>query len=112
MIILFEDLNNRSVGPWGIVKFNTKFGAVPVMVAVALVPGLPVVTVPIVNVGVILGPVGPVGPVAPAGIVKSSTALVVVPLFVTLACVSGNPVVVVPVVIVAGPAGPVGPVGP
>ncbi len=47
------------VGPCGLVRFNTKSGAVPVIVAVASVPGAPVVTVPIVSVGV-----GPIGPVA------------------------------------------------
>jgi len=51
------------VGPCGIVRFNTKFGAVPVMVALASVPGAPVVTVPIVSVGVVTSPAGPVGPV-------------------------------------------------
>ena len=43
------------------VRFKTKFGAVPVMVAVASVPGAPVVTVPIVKVGV--SPSVPAGPV-------------------------------------------------
>ena len=51
-----------------------KLGAVPVMLAAASVPGSPVVTVPIVNVGVSaavpVGPVGPVGPVAPTSPVK------------------------------------------
>ena len=49
------------VGPCGIVKFNTKFGAVPVIEAEASVPGAPVVTVPIVKVGV--SPSAPAGPV-------------------------------------------------
>jgi len=40
------------VGPCGIVKLSTKLGEVPVIVALASVPGSPVVTVPIVNVGV------------------------------------------------------------
>ena len=35
------------------------------MVAAAWVPGSPVVTVPMVNVGVVTEPVAPVGPVAP-----------------------------------------------
>lgn len=51
------------VGPWGIVKLRTKFGAVPVIVASASVPGAPVVTVPIVSTGV--SPASPVGPVHP-----------------------------------------------
>ena len=51
------------VGPCGIVKFKTKLGDVPVIVAAASVPGAPVVTIPIVSVGV--SPTGPVGPVAP-----------------------------------------------
>ena len=59
------------VGPWGIVKFSIKLGAVPVIVASASVPGAPVVTVPIVNVGVSasapVGPVGPISPVKPVG---------------------------------------------
>ena len=62
------------VGPCGIVRFNTKFGAVPVIVADAVEPGAPVVTFPIVIVGVApvapvapVGPVGPIGPVAPVG---------------------------------------------
>ena len=56
------------VGPWGIVKLSTKLGAAPVIVASASVPGSPVVTVPIVKVGVTASaPVGPVGPVAPVG---------------------------------------------
>ena len=43
-----------------------KFGAVPVIVAAASLPGAPVVTVPIVRFGVSpAGPVGPVGPVGP-----------------------------------------------
>ena len=57
------------VGPAGIVRFRTKLGEVPVIVAAASVPGSPVVTVPIVKVGVVasapVGPVGPVGPVEP-----------------------------------------------
>ena len=54
------------VGPCGIVRFNTKFGAVPVIEASASVPGAPVVTVPIVIVGVSPStPAGPVGPVHP-----------------------------------------------
>ena len=53
------------VGPCGIVKFKTKFGDVPVIVAEASVPGSPVVTVPIVSVGVSASaPVAPVGPVS------------------------------------------------
>ena len=59
------------VGPCGIVKFSIKFGALPVMVAMAFVPGAPVVTAPIVKTGVApVGPVSPcnpVGPVAPVG---------------------------------------------
>ena len=47
------------------VRFKTKLGAVPVILAAACVPGLPVVTVPIVIEGV--APVGPASPVAPAG---------------------------------------------
>ena len=58
------------VGPCGIVRFNIKFGAVPVIVADAVEPGAPVVTFPIVTVGVApvapVAPVGPVGPVGPA----------------------------------------------
>ena len=46
-----------------------KLGEVPVIVAAASVPGSPVVTVPIVSVGVSAsapaGPVGPVGPISP-----------------------------------------------
>ena len=65
------------VGPCGIVKLSTKFGAVPVMVASASVPGAPVVTVPIVKVGVSpsapAGPVGPVAPSKPAGPVAPSS---------------------------------------
>ena len=54
------------VAPLGIVKFKTKFGDVPVIVAAACVSGLPVVTVPIVIVGETpVAPVGPVGPVTP-----------------------------------------------
>ena len=52
------------------VKFSTKFGAVPVIDASASVPGAPVVTVPIVNVGV--SPAGPVGPVHPTKSVKNN----------------------------------------
>ena len=56
------------VGPWGIVRFNIKLGDVPVIVAEASVPGSPVVTVPIVILGVSpLIPWGPVGPVIPVG---------------------------------------------
>lgn len=59
------------VGPCGIVKFNIKSGAVPVIEADASVPGAPVVTVPIVIVGgsasVPAGPVGPVAPISPVG---------------------------------------------
>ena len=56
------------------VRFSTKFGDVPVIVASASLPGAPVVTVPIVSVGVSasapvapVAPVGPVAPVAPVG---------------------------------------------
>jgi hypothetical protein len=51
------------VGPCGIVKFNIKFGVVPVIEAEALEPGLPVVTVPIESVTTGLAPVAPVAPV-------------------------------------------------
>ena len=99
------------------------------MVAAASVPGSPVVTVPIVKVGVTAsapaGPVGPVapskpstpaGPVGPCGIVKSRIAASVVPELITDTSVPGSPVVTVPTVKVAavpvGPVAPVGPVGP
>lgn len=43
------------------VKLSTKLGEVPVIVAAAVVPGSPVVTVPIVKVTAsAAGPVGPV----------------------------------------------------
>lgn len=67
------------VGPCGIVKLSTKLGDVPVIEAVASVPGSPVVTVPIVKVGVSasapVGPVGPVAPVAPVHPTKSVNKL-------------------------------------
>lgn len=44
------------------VRFKVKSGVSPVISALAWVSGSPVVTSPIVNVGV--APVGPVGPVA------------------------------------------------
>lgn len=54
------------VAPCGIVRLSIKFGAVPVIEAAAVLPGAPVVIVPIVKVGEApAGPVGPVGPVAP-----------------------------------------------
>ena len=65
------------VGPCGIVKLNTKSGEVPVIVALASVPGAPVVTVPIVKVGAApvgpVGPVGPISPVAPVHTLKSES---------------------------------------
>ena len=69
------------------VKFSMKFGDVPVISADAVVPGSPVVTVPIVSTGVCASaPAGPVGPISPCGPVGP----------------------VVPI----SPCGPVGPVGP
>ena len=61
------------VGPCGIVRLRTKFGAMPVISAAAAVPGSPVVTVPIVNIGV--SPVAPVAPVAPVHPTKSVNKL-------------------------------------
>ena len=58
--MLFKNYAAGPVGPCGIVKFSTKSGEVPVIVAEASVPGAPVVTVPIVKVGV--APVAPVHP--------------------------------------------------
>ena len=122
------------MAPAGIVKFKNRLGVTPVILALAWLPGVPVVTVPIVIVGVApvgpvaptapvgpvapaapvgpVAPAGPVGPVAPAGILKVKTAFSLVPVLDTVAGVPGSPVVVVPTATVTGPAGPVGPVGP
>ena len=78
------------MAPAGIVKFKNKFGVVPVILALAWLPGAPVVTVPMVILGEApigpvapagpvgpvgpAGPVAPVGPVAPAGILNVNTA--------------------------------------
>ena len=59
------------VAPIGIVRFNTKLGAVPVIEAAACVPGSPVVTVPIVITGV--APVRPVAPWGPVHTLKSES---------------------------------------
>ena len=93
------------VGPCGIVKFRIKFGEVPVMVALASVPGSPVVTVPIVIVGVSasvpVGPVAPVGPVGPIGPVGPVSPIR-----------PWGPVGPVSPIKPWGPVGPVGPVHP
>ena len=56
MIILFEDLNNRSVGPVG-----------PVAPVAPVAPVGPVAPVAPVGPVAPVAPVGPVGPVAPVG---------------------------------------------
>src|SRR6185369_9618130 len=113
------------VAPCGNVKLSVWLGAAPVIVAEAGEPGVPVTTVPMVNV---LGgpcapsmpsvpsapagpvaPVEPVGPGAPVGMVRLSTWLGAAPVIDAAAGEPGAPVTTVPMVkLFGGPAGPEG----
>ena len=108
------------VGPCGIVKFNIKFGDVPVIEAAATLPGAPVVTSPIVSVGVSASkPAGPVGPISPCGPVApvapstpSKPAGPVGPISPAIPCGPVGPVAPSIPFKPAGPVGPVAPIGP
>ena len=81
------------LSPLGIVILSTAAVSVPTLVTLAVVPGSPVVTVPIATVAA-----APSLPSNPAGIPKSNTAFSIVPLFDTVAADPASRVSTLPIV--------------